>query len=903
MKRRHSSARAMALFTYISVLILSLSACDEEGHSSKSGKLRLSLTADTTSLKKGIDSGITKAVSDEFTQFLTTEDYRILIVTDKDTTKSYDRFDQMPSEIELPEGAYTLVASKGNNLPAEFENPYFEGSTAFTVKEGMSTPLEVTATLGNARITAEYTDDFKEAYSDYTVLLSSSYTTADLEIVKGETRPAYMQVDKDGTNIAIGIKLKKITEETEKTYYVPTALKLERRQNVRLVFKTDGEALDGIGLDIVLDDTMEEVTMTTEIPDFMWQQVTKPTLSAGGFKDGVSLEVKTSVFDEELQVGFNIPGGLKSLSVKRWIGDADEEEAEEIDFVTQADEAKLQGYRWMVGDTEDGDLSKARAGYVSLLTAIRSLQADPDVPVVYHFSFHAIDATGKAYESNTVRLTVTVLPAGNPFIDKQALALPSEVVEGDELEDVLQASLIAEGLIDQENTTLILTGTDGLKKAFKLSDDTDRNALYTMYGIGVEKIADSHLDLYIFKPFTTFLSAPKEGGSHTYTLKLHLQDKNGKTDEMMKEIVVKAPKFDFVTSEGDAFAKRIVLRTDFLGDENKNKLTYQYLNGNDWTDIPNQSLRKDAEGNQWVDTLRNLTPETKYSVRAIYNKGKEYERVSKEVMVTTETTGTIPNGGFEEWSIAPDENGNDVPGLEKDINGITGLFEKIPFPYRCWEVWQPWNEISEDVKWNTLNLMTTSAGGVYNGFASEASRKWTRYVANSGTVRVEGENGGYAALIRTVGWGSGNTASISGDLGSVKTCTPGELYLGTYSSGAKYGMPFTTRPTGFRFSYKYERKTNDEFIAEIVVFDEQGKEIAREKTASSQSSEWVTGYVKLNYKGENKQSKAAKMYIRFVSGTSTSTSDLMIYPPASNLSNGEYVGSQLYIDNVELIYE
>jgi len=151
MKRRHSSARAMALFTYISVLILSLSACDEEGHSSKSGKLRLSLTADTTSLKKGIDSGITKAVSDEFTQFLTTEDYRILIVSDKDTTKSYDRFDQMPSEIELPEGAYTLVASKGNNLPAEFENPYFEGSTAFTVKEGMSTPLEVTATLGNVR--------------------------------------------------------------------------------------------------------------------------------------------------------------------------------------------------------------------------------------------------------------------------------------------------------------------------------------------------------------------------------------------------------------------------------------------------------------------------------------------------------------------------------------------------------------------------------------------------------------------------------------------------------------------------------------------------------------------------------------------------------------------------------
>jgi hypothetical protein len=689
-----------------------------------------------------------------------------------------------------------------------------------------------------------------------------------------------MQVDKDGTNIAIGIKLKKITEETEKTYYVPTALKLERRQNVRLVFKTDGEALDGIGLDIVLDDTMEEVTMTTEIPDFMWQQVTKPTLSAGGFKDGVSLEVKTSVFDEELQVGFNIPGGLKSLSVKRWIGDADEEEAEEIDFVTQADEAKLQGYRWMVGDTEDGDLSKARAGYVSLLTAIRSLQADPDVPVVYHFSFHAIDATGKAYESNTVRLTVTVLPAGNPFIDKQALALPSEVVEGDELEDVLQASLIAEGLIDQENTTLILTGTDGLKKAFKLSDDTDRNALYTMYGIGVEKIADSRLDLYIFKPFTTFLSAPKEGGSHTYTLKLHLQDKNGKTDEMMKEIVVKAPKFDFVTSEGDAFAKRIVLRTDFLGDENKNKLTYQYLNGNDWTDIPNQSLRKDAEGNQWVDTLRNLTPETKYSVRAIYNKGKEYERVSKEVMVTTETTGTIPNGGFEEWS-----------------------FEKIGY----WEKYFPWK--NEETKgWNTVNLKTTQDGG----------DRWSisfRYIANSSTMSTtdKGEDD-IAALIRTVGWGAGNSAG--GNASVIKHLTPGELFLGEIDNNTLepiYGYKFNSRPTGFSFDYKYETKSgsDDKFVAKIVVLDVNGEIIAEQQLPSISSgttSSWITGQdVRLQYMGKNGRLKADKIYILFKSSSSDNydylRNNLVKIPPVANLSDGESVGSQLYIDNVELIYE
>ena len=100
-KKRHGSEGFMALFLCTFILIVGLSACEEGDHSSRSGKLRLSLVADTTSLKKGFNSGLTKAVSDEFENFLTTDDYRILIVANKDTVKSYDRFDQMPAEIEL----------------------------------------------------------------------------------------------------------------------------------------------------------------------------------------------------------------------------------------------------------------------------------------------------------------------------------------------------------------------------------------------------------------------------------------------------------------------------------------------------------------------------------------------------------------------------------------------------------------------------------------------------------------------------------------------------------------------------------------------------------------------------------------------------------------------------------
>lgn len=209
--------KIMALWICVLGVLICASSCDSDRVPADGiGKLRLSLSADTTSLNKGINNSTKAAVSDEFEKFLTTADYKIRIVQQSDTVQSYDRFDEMPSEIELKEGAYTLIASKGDNLPSAFENPYFEGSTDFTVKADMSTPIDVTCTLGNARITVDYTEDFKEAYSDYTVLLSSAFTSGSLEIKKDEMRPAYMQVAKEGSELGIAIRLKKSPKTRKK---------------------------------------------------------------------------------------------------------------------------------------------------------------------------------------------------------------------------------------------------------------------------------------------------------------------------------------------------------------------------------------------------------------------------------------------------------------------------------------------------------------------------------------------------------------------------------------------------------------------------------------------------------------------------------------------------------------
>lgn len=917
MKRSHGSVRALALFAYISVLITSLSGCkdDKNGPSAHMGKVRLSLSADTTSLKKGIHSSVTKAVSDEFADFLTVDDYRILVVAGTDTAKQYDRFDKMPAEFELPEGTYSLIASKGNNLPAEYENPYFEGSTDFTVKEGMSSPLDVTCSLGNTRIMAEYTDDFKEAYSEYTVLLSSANTTADFEIAKGETRPAYMQVAKDGTDVAVGIRLKKVNAQEEKTYYVPNAIKMERRQNVRLIFKTDGEALEGIGLDVMLDDSLATQSFTTKIPDFMWQQFEKPTLSADGFKGDGTDVFRTSAgsFTQELQVGVVMKGGIGSLKISYWKEGETEEDAISYDLATDdgVAAAKAKHFTWTFGDNAtDINLSKKKTAQLYLKDGINSLESLEDASCFYNFKISGYDATGKQNVSNDLQFKVEVLQAEAPIVTSKPIDTSFEITEGDELAADWGLDFAASGSIDKDETKVIVDDGSG-KQEYHFMKDND-TSLFSAFGAKVEIENNAHAVISFPKEFAASLSAPEEG-SKNYTFTFYLKDEKGKVDQLTKTITVNAPVFTLESTNNDAFARRIVLRVNTSGKEDKKHLSFEYRAKGElnWLSV-NSSGLKQANDNtrmdqiQYVDTLKGLLPNTKYYVRAVYNKKTSYVRSSKEQSLLTEVEQGFRNGKLvdplDDWSIEADANGSTKPGYDKEI--LVGFFNvTLEDPWRCWEVWLPYtsDHLSD---WNTLNKKTTSNGGYNTGdVLAWKDKAWTRYVANSGTIKAEGVSGS-AALIRTVGWGSGNSAEGTA-ASNINHSDPGELYLGTYEGNPVYGVEFSSRPSGFSFHYKYENpmKGNDEFTAEIVILDEKEQVISKQFKSSIVTSAWNAKSVYLDY--PEGATKAKKMYIRFVSGKTGNYGydDFPVKAKGTNLSNGEYTGSHLYIDNVELIYE
>jgi len=79
--------------------------------------------------------------------------------------------------------------------------------------------------------------------------------------------------------------------------------------------------------------------------------------------------------------------------------------------------------------------------------------------------------------------------------------------------------------------------------------------------------------------------------------------------------------------------------------------------------------------------------------------------------------------------------------------------------------------------------------------------------------------------------------------------------------------------------------------------------VKKEEKLYSQSS-YVVKEIRLDY---SLASKAAKIYMKFKSSGNSECWEInstnLTPPPAMNLSDGEYVGSQLYIDDVELIYD
>ncbi len=323
---------------------------------------------------------------------------------------------------------------------------------------------------------------------------------------------------------------------------------------------------------------------------------------------------------------------------------------------------------------------------------------------------------------------------------------------------------------------------------------------------------------------------------------------------------------------------------EVLGNENDTYATHAYVTvaGTDGT-TPDLSAAKffvkgpsDSEFRQVASTdkggyfdIDGLIPGAANKVKVTINGSS-----SRAITLNTEAAAQLPNSGFESdsWSVLD-----------------SGSY---------------WKRYSVE-GWDTMNGLTTSQKGA--GYA---------YIINSGTKPTDDAKSGLgAALIRTVGWGSGNTASANlfdkKSFGKCKYITAGELFLGKWNGVEQentYGIDFDSRPSSMTFYYKYktayDNDNGDYGIALIKVMDESGNVLSEKSVNLPRQGAYEPQTLKLEYGLGFKKAKTISVIFKSSGNAEClkANATYMTPPPPMNLSDGEYLGSQLYIDDIVLNY-
>ena len=834
-------------------LFVGLYSCQEEDNTIlNTGKLSFQMGVDTTL----VGSSSTRASNIlELSGFDDPDSYKVVISQDSGVVAEYARFDKMPAEIELEAGAYSVEVSKGTKTAAAFNSPYFYGKQDFTIVKDMTTPVEVTASMENSRVTVDFSDDFVATYKDYTLSFMTNKMTLPLVYEKGEYRPMYFQADASGTKLTIGMELVNVYGK-DVQYTATTTIK--QKQWTKLTVRTDEKGLNGVAIDVVLnDETKETVYVNIGIPDFMEQLKGAPSISSSFFNwDGKETMTEPTILDPmDANTFTNIPnisvlaGGKVDKAILSVTKDG--ESVLNVDFANLEEEKKAELeslYAFGLPETIKGQMSFD----FNPTGLLNSLMPKKDVNAEYVISLSVSDALP---ESNTTTKLVKIVlkEAQDPSFSGL------DLIDGTYQKFTEQKSLRIVHTLDLASCSFVLTNSsDEIINTGEVDLVTGKT---TVEGIDWRKTEDAYyLD---FTP--TWLNTLQSG---KFTLFVTVEDIA--SIKVVEKIPVSIASVEWLTTENDVFAKHIILRAKAL-DNDISDIKFIYGDKEITEGLQNEG---DGVVSYVLSGLRSGEPQ-----KVIL----EHNGIQIKGSWTTEKEQQLPNSGFEFW-----------------------CYEQ---PQSNWKRWFPWDSNNVNTRgWNTLNQKTTSDENVTaSNFA---------YVNNSGTIETnDKKDGEKAALIRTIGWGEGTTAPgkfIGTWDGNIKKADSGYLYLGGESDNpeTEYSpYPFQSRPAALNFYRKYlpasgKKVSNDNYEVWIKVEYRNGNQVILLGEGYLKEGGKTTSYelktIPITY--INSSYKATHLYILFKSGVETEY-DYMIVPPYNDLSTGEYIGSQLYIDDVELIYD
>lgn len=196
-----------------------------------------------------------------------------------DVVKEYATADEVPSSITVPVGNYTVSSHTPGTLEKKMDAPYYAGSTDITVSKGVTSQVDVVCRMANSRIQMQYGDDFKEAFSEWTITVDDGSDMA-LTYTQDNLTPdaIYWHFGENVTTITVNIRAK--TTEGNTVTDKKSFKKADAAENYEEVGDTftGGDALvinmgtvesstgDLTGITITTNITFENESESVEIP-------------------------------------------------------------------------------------------------------------------------------------------------------------------------------------------------------------------------------------------------------------------------------------------------------------------------------------------------------------------------------------------------------------------------------------------------------------------------------------------------------------------------------------------------------------------------------------------------------------------------------------------------------------
>lgn len=177
----------------IAMSIVSCQMLDgEDGENKLFGNLQLTVQ------KK--EPGTTRAVGD-----IDTRDFLVKIADGADYNAQYV-VGTMPETMKLPVGNYTVEACSPGELSKTMTAPYYSGKASMEIKDGITTQTVVNCKQQNSKIMVNYGEEFRNAFSEWTITINDGNTMALLfDNTQSTVSPVYCVFDDNVKTLRVNI--------------------------------------------------------------------------------------------------------------------------------------------------------------------------------------------------------------------------------------------------------------------------------------------------------------------------------------------------------------------------------------------------------------------------------------------------------------------------------------------------------------------------------------------------------------------------------------------------------------------------------------------------------------------------------------------------------------------------